>query len=126
MNNVVKYYYSEPNFAEKMVYNPYANVISVIESKPLRRYTMAVVYDEDDSTIKFGLAICMPNDNFCKKVGQEIAKRNAMEKPFYTINDFNGRRNDYADDVMQIFKEKEQALYKKHYPQIFNPDNFLN
>ena len=123
MNNVVKYYYSEPLYQDVFVYNPYLDCMMVTDSKPLRRYTMAVVYDESDHTIKFGVSICMPNDNFCKKVGQEIAYQNAMTKPFYQINDFNGIRNDYADDVMQIVYDKEVELCKKHYPAMFNVKN---
>lgn len=126
MNNVIKYYYSEPLYEESFIFNPYNEETAITSSKPLRRYTIAVVYDDSDSTIKFGLSICMPNDNFCKKVGQQIAENNAMSKPFYVINNFNGRRNDYADDVMRICIDKEIALNKKFYPQMFNPDNFLN
>lgn len=126
MSNVIKFYYSEPLFKETFTYNPYANAMAVIAAEPLRRYTMAVIYDDSDSTIKFGLSICMPNDNFCKKTGQEIAIKNAMNKPFHVIKNFNGRRNDYADQVMEIFKDKERSLYKKHYPQMFNPNNLFD
>ena len=125
MNNVIKYYYSYPLYQDTFVFNPYADKTYVIKSEPMRRYTMAVVYDDSDSTIKFGLSICMPNDNFCRKIGQEIAVKNAMSKPFYVINDFNGRRNDYADDVMIIVKNKEEQLNKKYYPAMFNDKNVL-
>lgn len=65
-------------------------------------------------------------DNFCKAVGREIAEKNAIEKPFYTIEDFNGRRNDYADKVMQIMTETESKLVKRDNPNLFNPKYFIN
>lgn len=125
MNNVIKYYYSKPLFETTMTTNPYNDQIVLMNEKPLRRYTMAVIYDDSDSTIKFGLSICMPNDNFNKSVGQTLAVMNAKNKPFYVINNFNGRRNDYADQVMGILKDKERNLLRKHYPQLFNEKNYM-
>ena len=125
MNNVIKYYYSQPLFEITMTTNPYNGQIVLMNEKPLRRYTMAVIYDDSDSTIKFGLSICMPNDNFNKSVGQTLAVMNAKNKPFYVINNFNGRRNDYADQVMGILKDKERNLLHKHYPQLFNEKNYM-
>lgn len=125
MNNVIKYYYSQPLSETTMTTNPYNGQIVLMNEKPLRRYTMAVIYDDSDSTIKFGLSICMPNDNFNKSVGQTLAVMNAKNKPFYVINNFNGRRNDYADQVMGILKDKERNLLRKHYPQLFNEKNYM-
>ena len=64
----------------------------------------------------------MPNDNFNKKVGREIAYNRAITKPFHVINDFDGIRNHYADEVMKFMITTEKTLLKKEYPQIFNPD----
>jgi hypothetical protein len=79
---------------------------------------MAAVYDDESHTIKLGLSACRPQDNFDKSIGRKIAEKNAEEKPFAIINDFNGRRNDYADQVMMLFQNKEEHLLYKHYNKL--------
>lgn len=126
MSKVVKYYYSSPVIKATISTNPILNKTVISKVHQGKRYTIAAVYDDEDKTIKFGLATCQPVDNFCKAVGREIAEKNAIEKPFYTIEDFNGRRNDYADKVMQIMTETESKLVKRDNPNLFNPKYFIN
>ena len=122
MNHVVKYYYSKPLYIGNIMNNPTNDDTSIFNIRNGKRYTIAAVYDDDDHTIKFGLAICMPKDNFNKKVGREIAYNRAITKPFHVINDFDGIRNHYADEVMKFMITTEKTLLKKEYPQIFNSD----
>lgn len=126
MSKVVKYYYSSPVIKATISINPILNKTVIGKVYQGKRYTIAAVFNDEDKTIKFGLATCQPVDNFCKAVGREIAERNAIEKPFYIIEDFNGRRNDYADKVMQVMTEKEFKLIKRDNPNLFNPEYFVN
>lgn len=126
MSKVVKYYYSRPVYKATIAMNPIVDKTVISNVRQGKRYTIAVVYDDENKIIKFGLATCLPVDNFCKATGREIAERNAIEKPFHTITDFSGRRNDYADEVMDIIKETELKLLKRNNPNLFNPDCFIN
>lgn len=126
MSKVVKYYYSNPLMKGVITSNPILDKFVISKVRQGKRYTIAAVYNDDDCTIKFGLATCQPCDNFCKRIGREIAERNALENPFYVIENFSGRRNDYADQVMAIMIEKEACLLKKDNPGLFNQNNFVN
>lgn len=125
MNHVVKYYYSRPLYIGNIINNPTNEDNSIYNIKNGKRYTIAAVYDDDDRTIKFGLATCMPADNFNKKVGRSIAYNRAIHSPFHVIKNFDGIRNHYADEVMTIMVDTEKYLLKKEYPQIFNPDYII-
>lgn len=123
----VKYYYSKP----LLFFNGCWNISTddtVMSPKPHfgKRYTMAIVYDDVAHEIRFGLAICMPNDNFCKATGRKIASENAEKKPFFRISKFNGKRNDYVDEVMQVIEKKERTLLKKECPFLYNVNNIVS
>ena len=126
MSIVVKYFYSSPVIKGTIAVNPILNKTVISNVHQSKRYTIAAVFDDENNTIKFGLATCQPVDNFCKATGRQIAERNAIEKPFYVIENFNGRRNDYADEVMEIMLEKESKLLKRDNPNLFNPEYFIN
>lgn len=130
MSKVIKYYYSKPIIKGTIaikdnIINPWFLKTSNNNIKYGRRYTIATVYDDDSHTIKFGLAICQPVDNFCKAIGRKISEQNAINNPFYIIENFTGRRNDFADEVMEIIKDKETELLKNEYHDLFNPFQFL-
>lgn len=126
MSKVVKYYYSRPIYKATITMNPIVDKTVISNVRQSKRYTIAVVYDDEDRTIKFGLATCLPSDNFCKAIGRDIAQNNAIKNPFHTIIDFSGRRNKYADKVMDIVKKMELKLLKRDNPNLFNPDCFIN
>lgn len=126
MSKVVKYYYSSPVVTATIAINPILNETVISKIHQSKRYTMAAVYDDESQTIKFGLAICQPIDNFCKATGRQIAEHRAETNPFYVINNFNGIRNDYADEVMRIMTSKEIELIKRDNPNLFNPKCFVN
>lgn len=122
---MIKYYYSKPIEFFTCVHNSVLEKVIVGKRVLGKRYTFAAFYDDDSKSIKFGKSVCSPNDNFCKKTGREIAAMNAKNNPFYVIENFNGIRNDYADEVMEIFIETEKELLKKEYPFMFNQENFV-
>lgn len=126
MSKVVKYYYSSPVVKATIAINPILNKTVISKVRQSKRYTMAAVYDDEAKTIKFGLAICQEIDNFCKATGRSIAEHRAETNPFYVIKDFNGIRNDYADEVMRIMTEKEIELMKRDNPNLFNAECFIN
>jgi hypothetical protein len=126
MSRVVKYYYSTPVYFADLANNPLKDKIVVNHIRHGKRFTMAMIYDDETSSIRFGIATCMPVDNFDKKIGRTIAEKNAMEKPFHIITDFTGRRNDFADRAMEICISKEKELLMRDYPWIFNENNFID
>lgn len=126
MSKVVKYFYTSPVMKGTVAYNPILGKTIVAGTRLSRRYTIAAVYDDDNKTIKFGLSVCLPQDNFCKATGRKISEKNALEKPFHVIEGFNGRRNEYADEVMEIFLKTERKLLKRESPNIFNPKYFID
>lgn len=126
MSNVVKFYYTRPLEITSVAYNAVYDAIFAKIPKISTRYTFAAVYDDESKEIRFGMAKCNVKDNFCKAVGREIATRNADDKPFHVIKDFNGRRNDYADQVMQIMKNAEIKYLKREYPAFFNKLNNMD
>lgn len=117
MGKVAKFYYTEPATDFVGTFNWNDEEFMVRQLRPSVRYTFAAVYDDENSEIRFGVAKCNPIDNFCKKIGREIAVRNADEKPVQVIKGFKGRRNDYADEVMQIMKALEVKYLKKASPK---------
>lgn len=126
MSKVVKYYYSTPVIKGTITVNPILDKTVVNNIQQERRYTIAVVFDDKDATIKFGLATCQPIDNFCKATGRKIAEKNALENPFHIIYNFSGARNKYADEVMHIMTSTEYKLLKRSCPHLFNSKYFIN
>lgn len=126
MSKVVKYYYSSPVIKATIAVNPILSKTVIGKPYQSKRYTIAAVFNDESCTIKFGLATCQPVDNFCKKTGRKIAEENAEEKPFHVIENFSGRRNDYADEVMKVMLEKEHKLLKRDNPNLFNPEYFID
>lgn len=125
MSKVAKFYYTRPLELVNCAFNPIFDEVFAGKVKVSTRYTFAAVYDDEAQQIRFGMAKCNVKDNFCKAVGREIASRNADDRPFYVINNFSGRRNDYADQVMQIMKDTEVKCLKREYPAFFNITNIM-
>jgi len=47
-----------------------------------RRFTVVGIYDSSfNKTVKFGVAICGPQDNFARKLGRTIAEGRAQKHP---------------------------------------------
>lgn len=125
MSKVVKYFYTSPVLKMESMGCKHLNRAVAYNLRFGKRYTFAAVYDDEDGTIKFGKACCQVIDNFCKKTGRAIAEKNAIDKPWHVIEDFTGRRNDFADEVMRIMIDEEIRLLKKDNPQLFNPKNSI-
>ena len=83
MSRVVKYYYSSPVYLADLANNPFMEKAVVSHIRKAKRFTMAMVYDDDSQTIKFGLSICMPNDNFNKKIAIYSITNTFEEKTAY-------------------------------------------
>lgn len=125
MSKVIKYFYTSLIYKLEAASCKHLNKMVAYNMRMGKRYTFAAIYDDEDKTIKFGKACCQAVDNFCKKVGREIATKNAETNPWYVINEFKGRRNDYADEVKRIMIDEEVKLLKKDNPQLFNSKNSI-
>ena len=120
---VFKFYYTRPMQWTALGFNPITTLWHYDYPKQCVRYTFVAVYDDANHEIRFGKAKCSEKDNFNKAIGREIAVKNANRKPFYVIKDFTGVRNEFADEVMSVFKHYETKLLKRLYPFLFNRQN---
>ena len=125
MNQTIKFYYSMPITKATIIRNPIINKSVISNIRQGNRYTIAVLYDYDNKEIRFGLATCLPVDNFCKATGRTLAYTNALSHPFYIISHFSGYRKDYQQEVMNIITDKEFKLMKKDNPGIFNQNMII-
>ena len=111
---VIKYYYTRP----MKVYSGVViggQCLPARKVKKCKRFTFAVVFDDESETIKFGMATCSENDNFSKKIGRELSLQRARTEPIHVITGFKGIRNDFADEVMQFLVDMETKLVLKNY-----------
>lgn len=110
----VKYYYTRPlKLYTGLVIGE--ECIPAVKAKQGKRFTFAVVFDDESETIKFGMATCNENDNFSKKIGRELSLDRAKNKPIHVINGFKGIRNEFADEVMEFLVNLETKLILKNY-----------
>ena len=94
----VKYYYSEPLAICNLpaILDRSGNIMRIADRKAatikkLPRVTVASVYDRDTNTMRFGVAICSPEDMFVKEVGRELAKKRAQENPTAVVGIRRGK-----------------------------------
>lgn len=112
--NKVKFFYTGDVYKFELLTNEDCSH-SKLKQNPIRgkKYTIAVVYDDVEHTIKFGLASCLPSDNFVKRIGRAIAEKNAYNNPIFKITNFNGKRSEYQMIVKQyIHTLKDKLLVK--------------
>lgn len=85
-----KYYYSEDLHLAKMnvVVNSNHYILSTTDAydyKPLPRLTICGVYDNEEHTMTYGVAICSSKDVFKRKIGQKISYDRAFIKPYRIV-----------------------------------------
>lgn len=88
----VRFYYGMPlvdvkvRMVEGPEFDPY-NVIGYFSNTQTRcpRVTIAALYDEKESTLRFGVTLCSAKDRFIKKTGREIALERAKNNPIKVI-----------------------------------------
>ena len=90
----VKYYYSKAIHVRYLpcVTDDQGEVVGYVSknfspARKLPRITIASVYNNEDNTMSFGMAICSPKDTFKKSVGRELAYQRALTDPACTIKD---------------------------------------
>lgn len=82
-----RFYYPAPVLFVDGVIFPYTNAIIPTPKKTHgKRYTMVSVYNDEDDSIRFGVATCCPEDKFEKAIGRKIALENAESNPFLIID----------------------------------------
>ena len=83
--------------------------------KPLPRITICAVFNEKDSTLSFGAALCSAKDRFIKKVGREIAEQRARTNPMKVVP---VTTENVVSIRMQTFEEIEEMIWE------MNPKKF--
>lgn len=88
----IKFYYSEPLAICNLpaVLDRSGNIMYVTDKKSavikkLPRITVASVYDPIANTMRFGVAVCSPEDTFVKQFGRDLAVSRALETPKATV-----------------------------------------
>jgi hypothetical protein len=55
-------------------------------NKNLHDFTIVGVFIESANEYRFGISFTNPKDNFCKRIGIEIARKRAEVKPFMVVS----------------------------------------
>lgn len=121
---VVKYYYTKPILIFKGAFLRIdgAHEVSIPKQKYVegKRMTMAAILDEDTNTIRFGMSVCHESDKFVKKIGQQIAEKNARENPFMIVSHYSGNFKDFLNLVRHTGHMEERKFYNKYYRSLIN------
>lgn len=85
-----KYYYSTDLHLAKMevIVNNNHKIIatgSISNYEPLPRVTICGIYDNEEQTMTYGVAICSKKDTFRRKIGQRISYDRAFVKPYRVV-----------------------------------------
>ena len=120
----VKYYYSKPIFVFKGAFLRIdgEDEVSIPKQKYKegKRMTMAGIWNEDTGEVRFGLSICHESDKFVKKIGQELAEKNARENPIMIVSHFSGNFKDYLNLIRHTGHMEERRFYNKYYKNLIN------
>lgn len=82
-----RFYYPTPVlFVDGVIFPHVDDTIPLIKKNYGKRYTMVSVYNDEDDSIRFGVATCCPEDKFEKAIGRKIALEKAESDPFLIIN----------------------------------------
>ena len=76
-----RFYYPKPvEFIDGVVFPDTDNIIINPKKTYGKRYTMVSVYNDENDSIRFGVATCCPEDKFEKAIGRKIALEKATEE----------------------------------------------
>ena len=86
-----KYYYSRPLYKANATVivnarNQVENVNCISNYKPFPRLTICGIYDNEEHTMTYGIALCSERDTFRRKIGQKISYKRAFIKPYRVVN----------------------------------------
>ena len=111
----IRFYYSPSLQVRRIpvITNAEGEVLFVYERREatcenIPRVTVASCYDSVTNTMKFGVAICSPEDQFCRKTGRELAKERALKSPKMTICGIHRK------DIVSVSKKYAKELIDKY------------
>lgn len=117
----IRFYYSRPMYTVSVValsnhrgeFLP-EKVVAFSKSsmKEVPRMTICAILDLDRWTMSFGVARCNPADNFCRKIGREVALKNARENPIFVATP---PTKDVGIWRMEMCQRIEDSLSKTSY-----------
>lgn len=73
------------------------------------RIVVAGIYDPETATLQVGYARCHPDDNYSKRIGKELALKNAESSK--TI--FSCKRNEVAETLATYLSNLETKYLKR-------------
>lgn len=83
--------------------------------KKLPRVTVASVYDRENNSMSFGVAVCSPKDTFRKSEGRDLAYKRAMENPNCVVKSIK------KGHVREVSKKYSNALIEQAEAEFLNP-----
>lgn len=114
-NVKIKYYYSPSAQIRNIPTVTGADGVPTFIPKNLRasihnvhRITVASYYDDAENVMKFGVAVCSPEDRFEKKIGRELALKRALTSPEKTVCAID------RSNVANVSRKYADELIKKH------------
>lgn len=81
-----------------------------------KRFTLAA-RQISETEVNIGLAICNPNDNFCRKTGRNIAKLRTIGRPLQKVS-IQGTEEEKRNATIQAMFQLKERIQK-------NADDFM-
>ena len=116
----VRYYYSDDLRLGKVevVLNNFGNPVALSDLigpiKFLPRNTICGIYDDEESTMTFGVARCASKDDFVKSVGREISLKRAETNPIRVVHIHPTQK--VSDVFMEHALDIDLAVQAMKYP----------
>ena len=122
MKETVKYYYTKPILFFKGAFlqiDGYQKTAFPPQKfKEGKRMTMAAIWNEDTGEVRFGISVCHEHDKFVKKIGQQLAEKQARENPIMIVSHFSGNFKDYLNLVRHTGHMEERRFFRKYYKNL--------
>ena len=102
---IYRFHYGAPIYKEIKILTTQTYAI---KRKFMGQIVVAGIYDDETATLQVGYARCHPDDNYSKRIGKNLALKNAENNK--TI--FHCRRNEVAE-TLAIYLNDLQIKYLK-------------
>lgn len=103
---IYRFHYGDPIYKETRIT---ATRAYTIKQKFMGQIVVAGIYDVETTTLQVGYARCHPDDNYSKRIGKDLALKNAENSK--TI--FPCRRNEVAETLATYLNDLEIKYLKR-------------
>ena len=103
---IYRFHYGDPIYKETRIT---ATRAYTIKQKFMGQIVVAGIYDTETTTLQVGYARCHPDDNYSKRVGKELALRNAENSKII----FPCKREEVAQTLAEYLNDLEHKYLKR-------------